>query len=169
MILRLNQLVGHKTRRVPWSPTCHWFILYYSINYLLFLHAWTVDRTANIVCNVSLQKWSEFLRRWREEVSHCTFLSPCLSQGVFVVPAALQVLLRRVAWDDVWRRDRRGRFHLLGWKWFGRKVRRKTATVVGKNGNWRHTPCFFFSSLISLMWYQYLEQRVPKCDSACIK
>lgn len=56
--------------------------------------------------------------------------APVFLQGVLVVPAALQVLLRSVARDAVWRGDCCGRFHVLDWKRFGREVRGKTHSAT---------------------------------------
>lgn len=132
-LILIKELICHQTRLVL---TPHRFLLYYYLIYLLSLHACIVDRNENIVCHLSLQN-TEIVRvsktvsafkicRWEEISLQCFFF---LSQGVFVVPAALQVLLRSVAGDDVWRRDCCGRFYVLGWKWFGREVRSKAATV----------------------------------------
>lgn len=112
------------------------FISTLQLIYVLFVFAcFYCWHKCKCFCHLSLQSVEFFSNRVshfkmcrQEKISPQCFFVPRLSQGVFVVPAALQVLLRSVARDDVWRRDCGRRFHVLGWKWFGREVRTKATT-----------------------------------------
>lgn len=84
--------------------------------------------------DVLINRMFSYRGLWLEDVEYVRkndlIAASVFLQGVLVVPATLQVLLRSVARDAVWRGDCCGRFHVLDWKWFGREVRGKTHSAT---------------------------------------